>query len=44
MAQISEWVRRYYRQFPKNGFILDFAGYRAPRAFSVPKRLQASFS
>ena len=26
MAQISEWVRRYYRQFPKNGFILDLAG------------------
>ena len=25
MAQISEWVRRYYRQF-KNGFILDLAG------------------
>ena len=26
MAQISGWVRRYYRQFPKNGFILDLAG------------------
>ena len=26
MAQVSEWVRRYYRQFPKNGFILDLAG------------------
>ena len=26
MAQVSAWVRRYYSQIPKNGFILDLAG------------------
>ena len=33
MAQISEWVRRYCRQFPKNGFILDLAGGTGRRVF-----------
>ena len=26
MSQISEWVRRFYGQIPKNGLILDLAG------------------
>ena len=26
MSQISEWVRRFYDQIPKNGLILDLAG------------------
>ncbi len=26
MAQISEWVKRFYSQIPKNGLILDLAG------------------
>ena len=26
MSQISEWVRRFYGQIPKNGLFLDLAG------------------
>ena len=38
MAQISEWVRRYYSQIPKNGLILDLAGGTGRHARFLSKK------